>query len=151
MTSHPLTADPNWADAAPFRRHVLHLLRATGIDYRLYAAHAGISPHALHRLLTGTRPTIHAALARAILACDQDTITTASTTRIPAKPTQQLLHALTTLGWTETQLRQHLPGQDIALLHSRALYCTRATAARVLALHDHITSPTARPRRSQSA
>lgn len=131
-----LEADPNWATAAPFRDHVRDLLTTTGISYPYYAALAGISPRAIRRLLHERRPLIHVALARAILACDQDTITAAPTTRVPAKPTRQLLTALTTLGWTRTDLLHHLPSQDVALLGSRALYCTQATQARVHAVHD---------------
>ena len=163
MTTHSTetlyaTADcPDWVDAEPFRAHVRDLICETGLSWRLVAAHAGVSPRAVRSLLHGRRGytlhRLHVSIARALtttsiesIAADQHLVTDATATR-------QLIADLRTAGHGPN-LTHHLPSSDLAQLDDpQAWRCSRATAARVTACYDllttsprTVTSPTARGR-----
>lgn len=146
MTSQPHTTstrlepDPLWCDAEALRTHVHWLCTTSGLHWRLVAAHAGVSPTAMHHLLFERRgrrrATVHRTIANA-LAIDVDDLLTAEQRRVPAHSTTSLLRALTKQGWSDQELRQWLTEADLALRDSRrALYCTAACRARVLACYD---------------
>lgn len=128
-----------WESAAPFRAEARRVLTETGLHWRLYAAHLGVSPTAVHRLLTGNQTRILRPLARAILETNVDDITTADQRRVPAQHTKRLLTALEQLGHTPDQLQHWLTDTDLDLPGSHALYCTRATEVRVQACYDYLT------------
>ncbi|SKF61484.1 Uncharacterised protein [Mycobacteroides abscessus subsp. abscessus] len=128
-----------WESAAPFRVEARRVLAATGLHWRLYAAHLGVSPASIHRLLTGDQTRILRPLARAIAAVDVDDILAAESKRVPATETKRLLAALAALGLDPEHLAQWLTDGDLEVGRSRALYCTRATAVRVQACYDYLT------------
>lgn len=136
-----------WCDAEPFRAHVVELMRATGLHWRLIAAQAHVAPSALDRLLharlaDGTRPrTIHVCLARALMHIDVDDLQAAADHRTSVVESRELLQALGELGFTHADLSPWLTPQDLQLAHSPAKYCTLAAAARIQACYDLLTSP----------
>lgn len=136
-----------WCNAEPFRAHVVELMRATGLHWRLIAAQAHVAPSAMDRLLherrpDGTRPrTIHVRLARALLHIDEDDLREATTHRTSVVESRELLHALSELGFTHADLSPWLTPQDLQLAHASAKYCTIAAAARIQACYDLLTSP----------
>ena len=135
---------PDWVDAEPFRAHVRDLICETGLSWRLVAAHAGVAPRAVRSLLHGRRGytlhRLHVSIARALttisiesIAADQHLVTDATATR-------QLIADLRTAGHGPN-LTHHLPSSDLAQLDDpQAWRCSRATAARVTACYDLLTT-----------
>jgi hypothetical protein len=142
---------PDWVDAEPFRAHVRDLICETGLSWRLVAAHAGVAPRAVRSLLHGRRGytlhRLHVSIARALtttsiesIAADQHLVTDATMTR-------QLIADLRTAGHGPDLTRHLQPGDLAQLDDPQAWRCSRATAARVTACYDLLTtSPTGRGR-----
>lgn len=135
----------HWAEAAPFRRHVRHIISHTGLSWRLIAAHAGLSPRALRTLLHGRpqsgRPVdrIHITTARALLALDVDDLLNAEEQPVYAGDVRQLLGTLHRLGHDTSQLTRWLTNTDVDVLSNRRLtWCSAGTRARVQACHDQL-------------
>jgi hypothetical protein len=145
---------PDWVDAEPFRAHVRDLICETGLSWRLVAAHAGVAPRAVRSLLHGRRGytlhRLHVSVARALtttsiesIAADQHLVTDATTTR-------QLIADLRAAGHGP-HLDRHLPPGDLAQLDDpQAWRCSRATAARVTACYDLLTTVARGPGRSHA-
>lgn len=142
--SIPLEPDPLWSDAAFYRQHVRELMRLSGLHWRLVAAHAGVSPTAMHTLLYGRdgqmRPLIHRDLARALANLDADELRNASRHRVPSETTRHLLTALRQAGFDDVDLQPYLTSTERALRTNRALYCSALTQDRVRACYDMLTS-----------
>lgn len=128
-----------WSEAAPFRAWAQTLLKETGLHWRLLAAHLGVSPAAMHRLLTTRQERIHVTLARSLMSTTPEEIKQAPHLRVPADETRRLLHALANLGYRDHELSQWLTARDLHIATSRALYCYRDTAVRVQACYDLLT------------
>lgn len=139
-------ATDHWVDAAPFRRHVRYLIGATGLSWRLVAAHADVAPRALRTLLHG-RPysgkpvdRIHLDTARALMGLDLDDLLTADYRRSCADGSRYLFRVLLTLGYRTDQLTTWLTSDDITVLsNQRGVWCSAGTRARVQACHDLLT------------
>lgn len=70
-----------------------------------------------------------------------DDLASASTDRIPARESRELLVALHTLGWTDEHLSRWLTSSDLDLATTpKALYVTRLSAARIQATYDMLIS-----------
>ncbi|MCP9383094.1 hypothetical protein NNB11_12055, partial [Cutibacterium acnes] len=68
-------------------------------------------------------------------------LASASTDRIPARESRELLVALHTLGWTDEHLSRWLTSSDLDLTTApKALYVTRLSAARIQATYDMLIS-----------
>lgn len=137
-----------WVDAAPFRRHVRHLIEATGLSWRLVAAHADVAPRTIRTLLHGRPHTgqpvnrIHIDTARALMSLDVDDLTAAEDHRTCAADPRTLFHTLLTLGHDHAQLTRWLTVDDLQVLSNRSeLWCSAGTRARVQACHDQLTQP----------
>ena len=137
-----------WVDAAPFRRHVQDLIRDSGLDWRLIAAHADVAPRAIRALLTGrvTRHGhrhlihVHALIGAALMTLDLDDLRTAEQRQVCAGETRRLLQTLHELDPTSQVLSKRLAPADLELQHhSGDLWCSAATRARVQAAHDLLT------------
>ena len=133
------------AEAPLYRAWAKMLVRASGLPWRIVAALAGISPTSMHRLLFGHngRPVewIGSDDARALGATNIDDLASASTDRIPARESRELLVALHTLGWTNAHLSRWLTSSDLDLTTApKALYVTRLSAARIQATYDLLVS-----------
>ena len=80
----------------------------------------------MHRLLFGRngRPVEWIGIndARALMDIGIDDLASASTDRIPARESRELLVALHTLGWTDEHLSRWLTSSDLDLATTR---CTR--------------------------
>lgn len=136
VDSQPLVED-FWCDPQPFRDHVNQIMATSGASWRLVAAHAGVSPRAIRRLLGGRTRRIHRELARALMAVDVDDILTADLLVVPCHGTRRRLLDMITLGHTWARLAAELPGIDLdELSHRGTYYCTAAARARVQALYD---------------
>ena len=126
------------AEAPLYRAWAKMLVRASGLPWRIVAALAGISPTSMHRLLFGRngRPVEWIGIndARALMDIGIDDLASASTDRIPARESRELLVALHTLGWTDEHLSRWLTSSDLDLTTApKALYVTRLSAARIQA------------------
>ena len=133
------------AEAPLYRAWAKMLVRASGLPWRIVAALAGISPTSMHQLLFGRngRPVewIGSDDARALGATNIDDLASASTDRIPARESRELLVALHTLGWTNAHLSRWLTSSDLDLTTTpKALYVTRLSAARIQATYDLLVS-----------
>ena len=133
------------AEAPLYRAWAKMLVRASGLPWRIVAALAGISPTSMHQLLFGHngRPVawIGSDDARALGATNIDDLASASTDRIPARESRELLVALHTLGWTNAHLSRWLTSSDLDLTTTpKALYVTRLSAARIQATYDLLVS-----------
>lgn len=133
------------AEAPLYRAWAKMLVRASGLPWRIVAALAGISPTSMHQLLFGRngRPVawIGSDDARALGATNIDDLASASTDRIPARESRELLVALHTLGWTNAHLSRWLTSSDLDLTTApKALYVTRLSAARIQATYDMLIS-----------
>ena len=133
------------AEAPLYRSWAKMLVRASGLPWRIVAALAGISPTSMHQLLFGHngRPVawIGSDDARALGATNIDDLASASTDRIPARESRELLVALHTLGWTDEHLSRWLTSSDLDLATApKALYVTRLSAARIQATYDMLIS-----------
>ena len=133
------------AEAPLYRAWAKMLVRASGLPWRIVAALAGISPTSMHQLLFGHngRPVawIGSDDARALGATNIDDLASASTDRIPARESRELLVALHTLGWTNAHLSRWLTSSDLDLTTApKALYVTRLSAARIQATYDLLVS-----------
>lgn len=145
-----------WVDPAPFRRHVRSLIAATGLSWRLIAAHANVAPRAVRSLLHGRHPLgtpiqrIHITTARALMSLDLDDLTTADHHRACAGEPRHLLQTLLHLGYSPPQLTRWLTDDDLKVLSNpHEVWCSAGTSARVQACHDLLTEqPT--PRTSAS-
>ena len=133
------------AEAPLYRAWAKMLVRASGMPWRIVAALAGVSPTSMHQLLFGHngRPVawIGSDDARALGATNIDDLASASTDRIPARESRELLIALHTLGWTNAHLSRWLTSSDLDLTTApKALYVTRLSAARIQATYDMLIS-----------
>ena len=133
------------AEAPLYRAWAKMLVRASGMPWRIVAALAGISPTSMHRLLFGRngRPVEWIGIndARALMDIGIDDLASASTDRIPARESRELLVALHTLGWTDEHLSRWLTSSDLDLTTApKALYVTRLSAARIQATYDLLVS-----------
>ncbi|EGF74535.1 hypothetical protein HMPREF9343_01298, partial [Cutibacterium acnes HL099PA1] len=104
-----------------------------------------VSPTSMHRLLFGRngRPVEWIGIndARALMDIGIDDLASASTDRIPARESRELLVALHTLGWTDEHLSRWLTSSDLDLTTApKALYVTRLSAARIQATYDMLIS-----------
>ena len=93
------------AEAPLYRSWARRLVHVSGMPWRIVAALAGVSPTSMHRLLFGRngRPVEWIGIndARALMDIGIDDLASASTDRIPARESRELLVALHTLGWTD--------------------------------------------------
>ena len=133
------------AEAPLYRSWARRLVHVSGMPWRIVAALAGVSPTSMHRLLFGRngRPVewIGTDDARALGATNIDDLASASTDRIPARESRELLVALHTLGWTDEHLSRWLTSSDLDLATTpKALYVTRLSAARIQATYDMLIS-----------
>jgi len=133
------------AEAPLYRAWAKMLVRASGMPWRIVAALAGISPTSMHQLLFGRngRPVEWIGIndARALMDIGIDDLASASTDRIPARESRELLVALHTLGWTNAHLSRWLTSSDLDLTTApKALYVTRLSAARIQATYDLLVS-----------
>lgn len=147
-----MTSDIEWghspdglAEAPLYRAWAKMLVRESKLPWRIVAALAGISPTSMHRLLFGRngRPVawIGSDDARALGATAPEDLTAATTDRIPARESRELLVALHTLGWTDDHLSRWLTHADLALATTpKSLYLTRLSAARIQATYDLLVS-----------
>jgi hypothetical protein len=138
---------PDWVDAAPFRAHTRTLITETGLPWRIIAAHAEVSPRALHTLLHGRRTgpvrRLHVSIARSLAATSVGSIEEAATLQTDAGPVRALLHALTRLGVTQAALSSYISADDWHHLSlTTTLSCSVATRARVTACYDLVTTVT---------
>jgi len=136
---------PDWVDAEPFRAHVRDLICETGLSWRLVAAHAGVAPRAIQSLLHGRRGytlhRLHVSIARALAAISVESITADHHLATDNTESRQLLAALRATHHT-TVLTQHLRADDLTQLDDPQTWrCSRATAARVAACYDILTTP----------
>ena len=152
--NHPTTNDddqmyeptPDWVDAGPFRAHARALITETGLPWRIIAAHAGISPRALHTLLHGRRNgqpvhQLHVSTARALAATSVESINEAATLQTDAAPVRALLHALTRLGVTQAAVSGYISADDWHhIAQTTTLSCSLATHAQVTACYDLVTT-----------
>ena len=133
------------AEAPLYRAWAKMLVRASGLPWRIVAALAGISPTSMHQLLFGRngRPVEWIGINddRALMDIGIDDLASASTDRIPARESRELLVALHTLGWTNAHLSRWLTSSDLDLTTTpKALYVTRLSAARIQATYDLLVS-----------
>ena len=133
------------AEAPLYRAWAKMLVRASGMPWRIVAALAGLSPTSMHQLLFGRngRPVEWIGIndARALMDIGIDDLASASTDRIPARESRELLVALHTLGWTNAHLSRWLTSSDLDLTTApKALYVTRLSAARIQATYDLLVS-----------
>ena len=133
------------AEAPLYRAWAKMLVRASGLPWRIVAALAGISPTSMHQLLFGRngRPVEWIGIndSRALMDIGIDDLASASTDRIPARESRELLVALHTLGWTNAHLSRWLTSSDLDLTTApKALYVTRLSAARIQATYDLLVS-----------
>ena len=143
----------HWVDAAPFRRHVRWLIGATGLSWRLIAAHADVAPRAVRTLLHGRPHTgkpvdrIHIDIARALMGLNLDDLVSADDRETCAGDARTLFATLLTLGYSPNQLSIWLTAGDFQVLSNRwELWCSAGTRARVQASHDLLTGhPDRRP------
>lgn len=137
---------PDWVDAGPLRAHARALITETGLPWRIIAAHAGISPRALHTLLHGRRNgqpvhQLHVSTARALAATSVESIDEAATLRTDAGPVRALLHALTRLGVTQAAVSSYISADDWHhISQTTTLSCSLATHAQVTACYDLVTT-----------
>lgn len=129
------------AEAPLYRSWARRLVHVSGMPWRIVAALAGVSPTSMHRLLFGRngRPVEWIGIndARALMDIGIDDLASASTDRIPARESRELLVALHTLGWTNAHLSRWLTSSDLDLTTTpKALYVTRLSAARIQATYD---------------
>ena len=149
----------HWVDAAPFRRHVRWLIGATGLSWRLIAAHADVAPRAVRTLLHGRPHTgkpvdrIHIDIARALMGLDLDDLVSADDRETCAGDARTLFATLMTLGYSPNQLSIWLTAGDLQVLSNRwELWCSAGTRARVQACHDLLTGhPDRRPATQRAA
>lgn len=101
------------AEAPLYRSWARRLVHVSGMPWRIVAALAGVSPTSMHRLLFGRngRPVEWIGIndARALMDIGIDDLASASTDRIPARESRELLVALHTLGWTDEHLSRWRP------------------------------------------
>ncbi|MES7642546.1 hypothetical protein U6P07_12400, partial [Cutibacterium acnes] len=121
------------AEAPLYRSWARRLVHVSGMPWRIVAALAGVSPTSMHRLLFGRngRPVEWIGIndARALMDIGIDDLASASTDRIPARESRELLVALHTLGWTDEHLSRWLTSSDLDLATTpKALYVTRLSA-----------------------
>ena len=133
------------AEAPLYRSWARRLVHVSGMPWRIVAALAGVSPTSMHRLLFGRngRPVEWIGIndARALMDIGIDDLASASTDRIPARESRELLVALHTLGWTDEHLSRWLTSSDLDLATTpKALYVTRLSAARIQATYDMLIS-----------
>lgn len=133
------------AEAPLYRAWARRLVHVSGMPWRIVAALAGVSPTSMHRLLFGRngRPVEWIGIndARALMDIGIDDLASASTDRIPARESRELLVALHTLGWTDEHLSRWLTSSDLDLATApKALYVTRLSAARIQATYDLLVS-----------
>ena len=133
------------AEAPLYRSWARRLVHVSGMPWRIVAALAGVSPTSMHRLLFGRngRPVEWIGIndARALMDIGIDDLASASTDRIPARESRELLVALHTLGWTNAHLSRWLTSSDLDLTTTpKALYVTRLSAARIQATYDLLVS-----------
>ena len=133
------------AEAPLYRSWARRLVHVSGMPWRIVAALAGVSPTSMHRLLFGRngRPVEWIGIndARALMDIGIDDLASASTDRIPARESRELLVALHTLGWTDEHLSRWLTSSDLDLTTTpKALYVTRLSAARIQATYDLLVS-----------
>lgn len=133
------------AEAPLYRSWARRLVHVSGMPWRIVAALAGVSPTSMHRLLFGRngRPVEWIGIndARALIDIGIDDLASASTDRIPARESRELLVALHTLGWTDEHLSRWLTSSDLDLATTpKALYVTRLSAARIQATYDMLIS-----------
>lgn len=107
------------AEAPLYRSWARRLVHVSGMPWRIVAALAGVSPTSMHRLLFGRngRPVEWIGIndARALMDIGIDDLASASTDRIPARESRELLVALHTLGWTDEHLSRWLTSSDLDL------------------------------------
>lgn len=135
---------PDWVDAEPFRAHVRDLICETGLSWRLIAAHAGVAPRAIQSLLHGRRGytlhRLHVSIGRALAATTVDSIAADLHLATDITESRQLLAALRAANHS-TVLTHHLQPDDLAQLDDPQIWCcSRATAARVAACYDILTT-----------
>ena len=133
------------AEAPLYRSWARRLVHVSGMPWRIVAALAGVSPTSMHRLLFGRngRPVEWIGIndPRARMDIGIDELASASTDRIPARESRELLVALHTLGWTDEHLSRWLTSSDLDLATTpKALYVTRLSAARIQATYDMLIS-----------
>ena len=129
-----------WLPRGAFRAHALQLVAATGLHWRLVAAHLGISPTAFARLV-GSKPClVHESVACAVFNTTAAEILAHRQRREPASTARRLHQEILQLGYRNTDLVQWLTEQDLRVLESRSLYCSRALLDQVQATHDLVYS-----------
>lgn len=143
---------PDWVDAEPFRAHVRGLICDTGLSWRLIAAHAGVAPRAIRSLLHGRRGytlhRLHVSIARALTNLSIESIAEDAHLVTDSTATRQLVADLRAAGHGY-ELARHLHPGDLAQLDDPQVWrCSRATAARVTACYDLLTTTKSRPART---
>lgn len=129
-----------WLPRAQFRAHALRLVAETGLHWRLVAAHVGVSPTAFARLV-GTQPSlVHESVACAVFNTTAEEIVERRGRREAAPEARRLHQEILQLGYTSADLAPWLSEQDLRVLGSRSLYCSRALLDQVRATHDLVYS-----------
>ena len=123
-----------WYEPAPFRAHVNTLIADTGMHWRLLAAHAGLAPRVVSRLLSGRTRRLHCTIGRSLAGLNVDELVGDDTRLVPAWGSRQFLLALEQLGHDIDHLPLLQP-EDLAVLDGRQS-CTAATRTRIRAAHD---------------
>lgn len=124
-----------WVAAAPFRAHVRHVLRGSGLPWRALAVAAQVEPTVVRTLLHGRsgRPVkrLHPGSARRLLAVDAVTLAERRLTHVAAAPVVEQLRAATAAGVDLPTMAGWLrlsPSEVSVLLSGSATHCNGLTA-----------------------
>lgn len=134
-------AGAHWVLATPFRAHLRHLGRTTGVPWRALAIAAGVEPTLVRALLHGRggRPLkrLHPEAARRLLELTPRSVDALRHRRVVAVEVPRRLRDLRSAGVGTEELASwlQLPRQEVlALLEGSSPCCTELTAVLTEAL-----------------
>gem|GEM_PF-2058696 len=138
VSGHCHPSDHDWVSSLGFGAHVRHLMAVTGLDWRVLAIAAGVSPRTVGRLLGAGRPLrrIRTTDARRLLLLDRDDLALLEAQQVGAAATARRVRALLESGQpigrvcTELDIGYH---ELLRLAGGRAAHCSAMVRIRALA------------------
>ncbi|WP_154654282.1 hypothetical protein [Acidipropionibacterium thoenii] len=138
IPAHCHPGDHGWVSSLGFGAHLRHLLAVTGLDWRVLAIAAGVSPRTVGRLLGAGRPLrrIRTTDARRLLLLDRDDLALLEARQVGAAATSRRVRALLESGQpigrvcAELDIGHH---ELLRLAAGRAAHCSAMVRIRALA------------------